>query len=87
MALVSAAALITEQFAFVEILKTIISILERKPVFLKCFIRTVNFFTLLFQLTGTFQQKHYAGKCHHQQQTALKMPPVFKVKIYSNQSR
>lgn len=67
MALVSAAALITEQLAFAEILKTIISILEPKPVFLKCFIRTVHFLAFLFQLSGTFQQKHYAGKCHHQQ--------------------
>lgn len=67
MALVSAAALISEQSAFVEILETINSILEPKPVSLKCFVRSVHFLTLLFQLTGTFQQKHYAGKCHHQQ--------------------
>lgn len=79
MALVSTAALITEQSAFVEILKIINSILEPKPVSLKCFLWSVHFLTLLFQLTGTFQQKHYAGKCHHQQQSALKLPPVFKV--------
>lgn len=67
MDLVSAAALITEQLAFVEILKTVNSILKPRPVSLKCFVRIVHFLTLLFQLTGTFQQKHYTGKCHHQQ--------------------
>lgn len=77
MALVSAAALITEQLAFVEILQTINSIFEPRPVSLKCFVRIVHFLTLLFQ------QKHCAGQCHHQQQTALFLR-LFK--IYSNQS-